>query len=611
MKFLPGKAGSLFLQKQGSNQPLTDNPSHPFLTALYVNGYFSYIDLAAAESIAGAACQEENFLLLLAFLSLASRQGHLCLRIAPVFSPLPAQFNEAELPSDLLGNLLERLLAAAANLPAGSYAQDPIAAFVEQPLVLAGGHLYFQKNWLNETTFYTNLQRLQTTSPSLSPNLQLIQEAVEDMLAKEKLLPEQAEAILNACTHPFTIINGGPGTGKTYTAGQLIRTFWQSLSKTEQEKCRILLTAPTGKAASNLQKSLQAAVADMPSFSPLQAKTLHALLELPKSQTKSINIYADLLLVDECSMIDAEVMSLLMSSIREGTRIVLLGDPFQLPPVESGAVFKNIVEMQGISLPIYTLHKCLRAEYRQIVDFAKAVKSGSWKAFQHELKEDSQAVAFTPFFHEEQGIPFQQQQIAAYVFQQFPKENVPEKLLEGLQTFCLLTPLRKGPFGIEELNELLYAYAIKEKKPGEFFAYPIIITRNSTEQQLFNGDIGVVCTKIGESRSSSLQVGDYALFYEKNAEGQPQIRKLAALLLPQHEKAYALTIHKSQGSEFNNVLLLLPKGSQQFGREALYTAVTRTRKQLTIWGQEKVVKAMLENPNIRISGIDARVHKSN
>ncbi len=606
MKFIPGKAGSLFLQKQGS----TNNSSYPFLTALYTNGYFSYIDLAVAESIAGTANQEENFLLLLAFLSLASRQGHLCLRIAPTFSPLPAQLNEAELSSDLLDTLLERLLTAAVNLPATSYSKDPAGAFVEQPLVLASGHLYFQKNWLSETTFYTNLQRLQTSSPTIIPNLKQMQEAVEDMLAKSKLLPEQAEAILSTCTHPFTIINGGPGTGKTYTAGQLIRIFWQSLSKIEQEKCRILLAAPTGKAASNLQKSLQAAVSDIPSFTPLQAKTLHALLDLPRSQTKSISIYADLLLIDECSMIDAEVMSLLMSSIREGTRIVLLGDPFQLPPVESGAIFTNIVEMQGISLPIYTLNKCLRAEYRQIVDFAKAVKSGSWKAFQQELKDDNQVVAFTPFFHEEQSVQFQQQQIVSYVLQQFSKESVPEKILEGLQAFCLLTPLRKGPFGIEELNELLYTYAIREKKPGDSFTYPIIITRNSTEQQLFNGDIGVICTKIGESRSSSLQVGDYALFYEKNAEGRPQIRRLAALLLPQHEKAYALTIHKSQGSEFNNVLLLLPKGSQQFGREALYTAVTRTRKQLTIWGQEKVIKTMLETPNIRISGIDARVRKS-
>jgi len=356
-----------------------------------------------------------------------------------------------------------------------------------------------------------------------------------------ELLPEQQKAVEQAAKHRLWCIWGGPGTGKTYTAGWFVKLYVEN-----NPDARIVLTAPTGKAAFNLHESIKRACPG----SCLEAKTLHALLGLKRTAAwqKTEPLPYDLIVVDESSMIDLSMFVKLLSSLSNETRILFLGDPNQLPPIEPGEPFVALVNEKvgsGLVTP-------KRQESDTIIQLANAVKEA-------DVEKAMRLVDLKP--------------LTAFkdVKQLYSTANQTiESFFAELLTKRVLSPQRIGPYGTIALNQELRASAKAQT------LIPIIITKNDYTLGLTNGQVGILS-------------GDYAYF-----DGQKTIPQL---LLASYEQAYALSVHKSQGSEFGEVHLLLPPGSEQFGRNMLYTAITRAKKKLTIYSSLDTLAACITTPS--------------
>lgn len=443
----------------------------------------------------------------LCFLSAAVRQGHLCVEMG---QPNPCALIP-EIPH--IAALIEEGFAHVPDHPA---------------LVKHQGKLYFKRHFEDERHVWQELARIgQAHVEPIAANFDHL-----------PLLAEQKKAAEHVCLHPLTLITGGPGTGKTTTCAHLVQTL-----KNSAPGLKIEIGAPTGKAAVHLERSL--------GIEGLKGKTLHTLL------SGALPLKADLIMVDESSMIDASLMARLLGAVKTGARLVMLGDPDQLPPVGAGALFSDFV--QGGS-HVAALTQCMRCDLQEIVWFASAVKRGA--------------------IEEALACPISRKPLPA------PKELVAQVCCSGA---ALLSPIRKGPYGVDSLNTLFLEHYLQRWDKGSSFCAPIMIAANNKKLELANGEVGLLYRKKGMEPS----LGDMAVF------GQ---REIPAALLPRFEYAWCLSVHKSQGSEFENVVLLLPEGSQGFGRKVLYTGATRARKSLEIWGDEKELRETIAQDGNRVSG---------
>lgn len=371
-------------------------------------------------------------------------------------------------------------------------------------IITENGLHYLTINHTYETDVANELKRLLGASPlpPMKAALSNDQQAAFDLVRREKL----------------SIIEGGPGTGKTYLVSELIKSFG--------EHARIILTAPTGKAAARMKEKNPHALCG----------TLHSILGIKSSRQLAEHrtyLEADLIVVDEASMIDVRLLRCLLRSLPTGQRIVFLGDGKQLPPVESGSLFNDLIDL----IPTAHLTHSHRTDRKEILDLAAAILEGKSITPDSPLSYDS----------------IKQKQAT------------------------LLTPLREGPWGVKILNKLL---------SGSQKETPIIITRNDPETGLSNGDMG----RIISSTHAVIDGKQYPLSH-----------------LPSYEPAYALSIHKSQGSEFDHVIVLVPPGSERFGREVLYTAVTRARQSVTVLGDLDIITKTLQTSMCRRSGIKERL----
>lgn len=175
----------------------------------------------------------------------------------------------------------------------------------------------------------------------------------------------------------------------------------------------------------------------------------------------------------------------------------------------------------------------------------------------------------------------------------------PLTLLQSYNNFRMLSPLKNGLFGVQEINRLMHQRRLGKVFFEEYATAPIMITANDYKMDLFNGEVGVLVSR-KERKNVSFGDGDFALF--SGSASQPY-RKIPAILLPKFELAYCLSVHKSQGSEFNHVILFLPQGSERFGREVLYTAITRAKRKLQIWGPNAIIEQTIYNRSERLSGL--------
>ena len=508
-----GLAGKLFQEKQKELFFELPPPRFPLLWSHVQKGDISMVDYAYAEK----AENEEQAALLCAVMA-SAREGHL-------------RFN-LEDPIDFV-----ELVKRGAKSYSGS------------SLVQSGDNFYLKRNWAYETQFIEQLERLRRAP---------VREVPLPTLASE-LTEEQREAIARALKHPISLIIGGPGTGKTFTALHLATAFLETTKRK-----RLILTAPTGKAAAHLDKNFEL-------DAEVRCGTLHSLL-------RKESLSADLIIVDECSMIDVRLFVTLLSSIPEGAHLVLMGDPDQLPPVETGSFFVDLVEAvkQGYPLAQTELTRCLRSDRAEILNLSWALKTNDEKKLLEGLSFIDLGLDSPRFYPA----------LWEHVKEEFSflhKMADPHELFEQLDQFCILCSLRQGPFGVDSINEFLY-----QKIKGS--ALPILILQNDYEKELYNGEIGLL-------------IGQEAFF--RGREGA--LRQFKASLLPAFDYAFALSVHKSQGSEFERILLLIPEGSEIFGREGLYTALTRAKTSLQVDGQEKIILEAIKKTSRKKSGVCERL----
>ncbi len=515
------------------------------------------IDIAIADRILTRnGFQSEQAMQFICNLSKATREGHLCVKIDE---------HTPEFPSSIITDCTNR-----SNI------------IPNTPLCKNGDSIYFQKNWLDECLFKNNLNRILSDAPAIT---------LDHLPEENGLQKEQQLAIIKSLKNSFTIISGGPGTGKTYTAGLLIKTLWNSLSTEQRSKISIVLAAPTGKAASNLQKSIQNALKNIQDFPPLSAQTLHSLLGNKRGSSLT-QLQADLILIDECSMIDANIMSQLFSRVKTGSRLIFLGDPHQLPPVESGALFADMTDM--LAENCVELKKCLRSDLINILEFASRVNQGDADSALKLLYQSTSDSGLKYIDQNEVSGSKLKKFILEYASKRFPlpyiKNDSSEQLIDHFNKFRLLSPMRRGFFGVDELNALFLNYFSSKVPYGASFVAPVMITSNDYRLQLFNGETGILMREpSGEEH-----------FFLYSPTG---VRKIPGILLPKYEFAYCLSVHKSQGSEFDEVLALFPEGSEVFGREVLYTAATRARKLLEIWGHDETLRQLINRKIKRVSGL--------
>ena len=506
---------------------------------------FKPIDRHLAHFVLGTNSAPEAFQLI-TYLSAALRQGHSSITVGNKLIPSPSELKEEEetLSAEEENQLHKQLQKGVELLRVKN-----ISA-----IVIENDRISFELYATLKTRFQELYLKHRETPPCLAVDPVRLKQQVDQLCQEGTITEEQCVAIVQGCLQSFTTISGGPGTGKTYTVGILIRLFTELVEK----PCKIALTAPTGKAAANLQKSLER-LRTPGEFSGMQALTLHSLLKLGrKGEAKPID--ADLVIVDESSMIDIKRMVDLFGAIQRGSRLILLGDPFQLPPVEVGGLFAELVAENKYGVH---LSKSLRTDLKSIIEMAQGALEGDLEKIP---------------FHQEIG-PFLEE---ALRFCTPPSNASPAELLSFFNRFRILSPVNKGRWGCEAINNHLFS---KLPRINDKFIAPILITKNDRILNLNNGETGVlVCQTPGEYRA-----GDVAYF-----EGQGEVRAFPAVALPQHTWAFCLSVHKSQGSEFEQVLLLWPEGAEKFGRPGLYTGITRAKKQIDLVSSPETLKATLE-----------------
>ncbi len=505
-----------------------------------------------------------------------------------------------------------------------------------RPLILDGTRLYLFRYWDYETKLAGILKTRTGAGWKQVDNLIL-----KDGLAR--FFPENAPAetdwqrvaAFTAVTKKFCVISGGPGTGKTFTVAKILALL---LEQPEAEKLRIALAAPTGKAAARLQEAIKNSKEklncgeDVKKLIPEEASTIHRLLgNLPGSPYFRHNtenpLSADVVVVDEASMVDLALLSKLAQAVSPEARLILLGDKDQLASVEAGAVLGDICDTGKVHG--YALRFCsalkeiageevpssgdgpamrdsiiqLRRSYRfgpasGIGEVSRAVNEGDGLRAIELMKTGSYGDIRWKDLPGAGGLPARLRDPILTGFSTYLQEPDPAKAFELFNRFRILCALREGPYGVRDLNvrveEALRNEGVLGREGRWYRGRPVMITRNDYNLRLFNGDVGITLP--------DPQAGNELRVFFPAADGS--IRTFPPLRLPDHETVYALTVHKSQGSEFDRVLLILPdRESPVLTRELIYTGITRAREGVEIWGREEIFRAAVSRRIERASGL--------
>lgn len=461
---------------------------------------------------------------------------------------------------------------------------------MEKPVCLYEDCLYVQKNWVYENSVIKKILELSQSNR----NENFSSEKFQSVLEKFTGLEEAQIKAVETCFHQnLTLISGGPGTGKTFTAVKIIESLYESFIP--NRKLKVLLGAPTGKASFLLTSKITQKILEQVD---LQAKTLHALLGiLPDRHIEigKVKIDADLVLVDEASMIDLRLMAHLLSKIGENTKLVLIGDKNQLSPIDTGQVFSDLCSIENT---VY-LDKTHRFSNGTITKFTQSVCLGEIAQALEALESRDPCLNFK----EIESL----NQLDSYLdfFPSCQKEFFdPEQLIQKSGEFRILSALKQGVFGVDLINRYIAQKKIETAEWGANFAYPIMVTTNDYQKGLFNGMVGICITQISKK---SFPYGKDPKVYFSTPEG---IKVFSLSQIHHFELAYAMTVHKSQGSEFSYVVAILPEASEQFGRELLYTAATRCKKKITLITKKSIVSKIIETHGQKFSLLRKRLSRN-
>lgn len=632
------------------------------------------LDLAFARFIAECDPLAEPRLLLMA--ALASRQlgdGHSCLDL----HALDVLAEEQAWPSAWRELLADPTLSSSPLLASGDGVPD------NAPLVMDRHRVYLRRYWRYECQVAEGIKARLTHSA-------LPEEALRKEL--QRLFPNQTNdashwprvACALAARSNFSIVTGGPGTGKTTTVVRLLGLL-QTLHLREPAKpLRIRLAAPTGKAAARLNASIAKQIAQLDisepvrASIPLEVETLHRLLGArPDTRRYAHNsqrlLHLDVLVIDEASMIDLEMMAAVLDALPVHARLILLGDKDQLSSVEAGAVLGDLgrradeahydsataawlKSVSGDDVESYITRDAqpldqhivmLRSSHRfdatsGIGQFAAAVNAGDNARVRALLSAKTKDVAWIPesmtsasiaslaldggteHFNDDalgrrpHGFRFYLEQL----HQTRPSEEADaahhrrwaRNVLDAFGHFQLLCAMRQGPAGTDRINRdiaaRLLAAGLIEADRGWYEGRPVMMTRNDYTLGLMNGDVGIALRMRGADESLRLYV---AFPISRNspyadATDDSPVRCVLPSRLGDVETVYAMTVHKSQGSEFEHTALILPDDAASIlTRELLYTGITRARRWLSLISSQAVLDQALSQRTRRYSGLAERL----
>lgn len=464
----------------------------------------------------------------------------------------------------------------------------------QRPVVLDGERIYFYKYWLYETSLAEKVLKLSRLPGKYLERALPIKNAFIKLF-KDPQSIEQKNAADKVIENRFSVITGGPGTGKTTTVAKIIAGI---LSVFPEE--RIVLAAPTGKAAARMTEALREAIKRMEGqglaedpeifekMNSLEGKTIHKLLNWMfgrPEKNREDPIYADLIIIDEASMVDITMFSSLLDAISDNTSLVLLGDKDQLASVDAGNVLCDICNAAEAGL----FERQIEAKLTKSHRFEEHPSIGRLADAVNGQKDAKEIIRICT---EEPDLDFMSKTTAEIVGKAAEnygflsdKTLKPAEILDKLNNFKILCPSKEDSFGVAKLNEAIERALGRNGSYDFYNGRPIMITKNDYSNNLMNGDCGVI-------------LGNRAYF--KTDSG---VKSFPVSVLPPLETVYAMTIHKSQGSEYDSVLVVMPENNMpMLTKELLYTAITRAKERVAITAQESVLEYTLKRSAARNSG---------
>lgn len=571
--------------------------SLPLLFSLLKSQHIRDVDHALAMSLRRLDPETHELVCIaVALTSKAHSLGHSCLPIEK-FGELLVEASTNPAPTLPTADELLAVLKTSAWL--GFSADD------HRVLVMEENTLALKRYWNYENRLALALnEKLAVAAQPMSAGV----EQLWSRLFSNEPASMQAVAAKRACESVFFLLTGGPGTGKTATIGRLLQLLKQQATENAQP-LRIALAAPTGKAATRLSESLRVAMLTQTEelktdFEQLEAKTLHRLLG---SKPNSVQFQhdaqhplpLDVLIVDEASMIDLPLMCKLLEALPTQARLILAGDPDQLPSVETGNVLRACCDAIA-RRPDNSMHRVhLDRVYRQAADSdiglaAHSVLLGDSERFLQGLqKANYRGLSWQSGSPQNLEKTIQDRALSHY--RQIQQASTLAQAMALAKAFRVLCAARETNAGSIAINRFI-SERLRKKTESAFYAGRLcLVTENTVREQLFNGDIGLCwpdeqgVVRIWVETMSGLKSWHPANF-------------------PAHEDAFALTVHKSQGSEFDRVLLVLPDvGHRVLSRELLYTGMTRARRELELCASQASLIAAIMRPNQRWSRLASRL----
>lgn len=621
---------------------MTPPMSPPMMGALQRlgdRGVLEPLDVHFARSM-GALVPDLDPAVLLgaAFASRAVGHGHVCADLRRILER-PLVDAEGEVIDDVqLPSIFEWVM----QLGQSALCSDGSRA---TPLVFDGeARLYLARYWRYQRDLASDLLQ-RATAPITSLTASAVHASIERLFADtdgRRSDARQKMAAAVASLRKLTVITGGPGTGKTSTVARILALLVEQAMFEDRPRPRIRMLAPTGKAAARLVESIAASLSDLDCAPEVktaitaEASTIHRALGFQPfrptafAHDRERPLPADIVLVDEASMVDLALMAKLVQAVPAHARLLLLGDKDQLASVEAGAILGDICNTTGSSgasasfldvvssilgsdVPpdlqvrsddagggvwdcIVELTHSFRFDDRGgIGRLARAINAGNADDAVAQLRGGDEQVRLTPLTQVDELGSLLRATVLPEL-EPYLQATTPTARLEQLARYRLLSAHRRGSFGTDRLNaiieELLGARGLIDPSAPDYAGRPILVTQNDYQLELYNGDVGVLhADETGSVR---------AWFPGQNGA----LRSFVPARLPPHESVWAMTVHKSQGSEFERIgLLIPPQVSPLLTRELLYTGVTRARRHVTLYGAPAVLHEAIGRRIDRASGL--------
>lgn len=575
----------------------------------------------------------------------ALRLGHVCVDLATVAATAAGDVEAGVEPAELGWPDPDRWLGAlsASGLVAVGEDGSP-----ERPLRLVGTRLYLDRYWRQERQVAGDLLARNAASVDADPGV--LAAGLGRLWTDGPGSEEQRHAAALAVTRRLVVVAGGPGTGKTTTVARILALLAEQAEATGRPWPRVALAAPTGRAAARMEEAVHDEARHLPVTRPVRswllstsAATLHRLLgRRPDSDSRfrhdrGYRLPHDTVIVDETSMVSLSLMAGLLDALRPDARLVLVGDPEQLASVEAGAVLGDIAgpaalggpagagvdgevtgagvdgEVTGAAEPGggHSLAEgivVLRRVHRfggGIAELAEAIQAGD----PDRAVASVRAAGDVTLIERSDAPPASAPELAEVreaVVQTFSavtaaaSEGAGTEALRELARLRVLCAHRRGPAGVAIWNQMIEGW-LRPKVPhegtgGEWYTgRPLLVTTNDYELRLFNGDVGVVGVDPD---------GHTAAAFERQGE----VSWISTARLPPTETLYATTVHKAQGSQLDDVVVVLPEATSiLLTRQLLYTAVTRARRSVTLIGSESALRQAVVRPIARASGLGERL----